>query len=764
MYSFVTALIMFLVTGLLTVQDMVEFATIQPIFVSSVLVLAFVLFRFGHQIVALHEEYECMNLSHPGIKSYSSSYVLALSQIAFEQVIAQFNALLLDVGRRLDLVLQPILSPLVAILRPYALCLSYFSKRAITGLICASYLTAHLAKLGLLHVLDGMAGPFRLVRAALAPQCLFVYMMIACAFVYIFRESFLRTHAVQHLESILDAIYGLRMINPSELFILDIDKGENLNYCPSEPPANLPQYKPPSFAFSAKPLIERTNYGIQPNSPAWMNGFRPRDSMPMPVESTCLPQSNPNILKNEAKVAKRSVFSYSRRNCERVSSPVVSQLAVVPHPLVSYRIDQAPITPAPLKPHPSLAAHRFPSDLRPNCIYQQIKPSCGTTSEIPQSFDSPLVNEDEISLSVASPASSEDSLPELLHDSAASNDSTDIQTSSDDEASPAFPAVVEYGANKNNHATPYGLPASFVPFRALASSVQAKTSPMYAPKSITDPAFKPKDEKPAAILMRSMWKLKAKRKTKLQGQKTQASVEIQSFPSTPSPASSSASPTLPPCVLTSSISQSHDPLKSVLPLNLAATDTATTSPTDTTLFDRYNHFHSSTSSTGESSLNDEVPVLSPAVSPASSQTSSWAPPTDCNVATSDTMPQSKHDQITSPLHHAPTQPPQQIKSSPPSLSQAPTEVLFAPGRASAFSGLAAPVSMTPKELAAAMSQHISNKPTTPRANQPAPVYTLMDIARTVVPKGGMIPPKTQYQVKDGRGTSLRMSGPKGLRV
>ena len=60
MYWFVTAPIVFLVTGLLTVQDMVEFSTIQPISVSSALVLVFILFCLTRQVVALHEDYECM--------------------------------------------------------------------------------------------------------------------------------------------------------------------------------------------------------------------------------------------------------------------------------------------------------------------------------------------------------------------------------------------------------------------------------------------------------------------------------------------------------------------------------------------------------------------------------------------------------------------------------------------------------------------------------------------------------------------------------
>jgi hypothetical protein len=48
-------------------------------------------------------------------------------------------------------------------------------------------------------MLDGMAGPFRLLCAALAPQYLIAYLTIVCAFVYVFREPLSRSPAAQRL-------------------------------------------------------------------------------------------------------------------------------------------------------------------------------------------------------------------------------------------------------------------------------------------------------------------------------------------------------------------------------------------------------------------------------------------------------------------------------------------------------------------------------------------------------------------------------------
>ncbi|KAG8720707.1 hypothetical protein FRC08_018406 [Ceratobasidium sp. 394] len=74
-----------------------------------------------------------------------------------------------------------------------------------------------------------------------------------------------------------------------------------------------------------------------------------------------------------------------------------------------------------------------------------------------------------------------------------------------------------------------------------------------------------------------------------------------------------------------------------------------------------------------------------------------------------------------------------------------------------------PVVMTPKDLATAIDEK-AKKTSGTRKVRFTPVYTLLDKERTVVNKGEKIPPRTQYQVKDEKGTSLRMAGSKGMLV
>lgn len=374
----------------------------------------------------------------------------------------------------------------------------------------------------------------------------------------------------------------------------------------------------------------------------------------------------------------------------------------MPHRCLTSKIHQAPITPATPKPHPSSAIHRLSRDPGLDYVYRQTGLSHGTLPENSQTSNlQASITQGKITVSVVSPASSQESLPEFVYDSISSDNSTDIQTSSDDESIPTHPTIVEHNTNKPHYTASNVPPASFVPFRPLAARVQAKTSPMYAPKLITDPALKSRDEKPAAVLKRSMWKLKAKRRTRCQGQRTQVLTETQS--------SSSISPLpLPTCASLNVTSPSPGVVESVPPSTPPVYDTAST---------------------------PDLP-----------------------------LPEFEGYQTLPPLHHAPFLSPQQVEASTKLTPQPPVGLFPARTRVPTFSKPAAPESMTPKELAAAMSQHTTKKRATPQAIRPVSVYMLMDAARTIVPKGGVIPPKTQYQVKDGKGTWLRMTGPKGLKV
>lgn len=453
------------------------------------------------------------------------------------------------------------------------------------------------------------------------------------------------------------------------------------------------------------------------------------------------------------------MFSYSRRNCERISAPITSQLAVVPHPLLA-RPNRASDTTNSSTTYPSLATNKPSRDLKVNSVYQQTEPSYAIARKAIHPFNAPaLLIEYEAPAPTVSPSSSQESLPELVHDNAASNDSIEIQTSSDDEPSLVCPVefepTQEHITKKTNRTTSYGLPASFVPFRALAASVKAKNSPMYAPKSITAPALKSKDDKPAAVLKRSMWKLRSKR-AKRQDQKKQTLVETQA-----------SSPTPPLTVLeslvalASSLMDSSSPDSASFgfaPLSASPANRATpTSEPEKTLLDDYTPSSSTTSSPERLELNGDVSIWSPVISPSSSQTS--LADHDTVAPDSEALPEPRK---VAPLpRRKPIQTLQHIDDTCPPPAPSP---FTPPASVSAFSGPTAPVSMTPKELAAAMSQRAAINPPAPRANRVAPVYTLMDGARTVAPKGGVIPPKTQYQVKDAKGTSLRTTGPKGLRV
>ncbi|KAG9127331.1 hypothetical protein FRC07_014815 [Ceratobasidium sp. 392] len=73
-----------------------------------------------------------------------------------------------------------------------------------------------------------------------------------------------------------------------------------------------------------------------------------------------------------------------------------------------------------------------------------------------------------------------------------------------------------------------------------------------------------------------------------------------------------------------------------------------------------------------------------------------------------------------------------------------------------------PAVMTPRDLAAALDKKATGAAGT--MGRPTPVYMLMDKERTVVKKGEMIPPNTPYLVKDKNGTKMTKTGPRGLRV
>ncbi|KAG8718010.1 hypothetical protein FRC08_006152 [Ceratobasidium sp. 394] len=371
---------------------------------------------------------------------------------------------------------------------------------------------------------------------------------------------------------------------------------------------------------------------------------------------------------------------------------------------------------------------------------QDVPNSCSTTDgqqpSLPQHSSNShgqLTESPAPSSTTSSP--SHGSLPELVPDTDTSDSSSELSTSSDErcEANNAIIRPSSKGSKTGSRRV-----------RGFITRVQLKSSPLYAPKEIVEPQIVNGEDKVAAVLHRSQWKQKQKwwAASKKQAKRSQAAIG-------PRP---------------------YSPAAEVMDITATGAE-----PIRCGVEDR-------AEAALEPRVSEVEAIWSPVVSPPPSRASSPAPfPVDVPTSTTGEsievrktkeLPRRKNTRsgrATKPsMPGATTAAPMEFETehSLPSSSPgsgSPTNKLETNAWIPSTPNRSPPAVMTPKELATAMKEK-AKKTSGIRKVRFAPVYTLLDKERTVVSKGERIPPHTQYQVKDEKGTSLRMTGSKGMLV
>ncbi|KAG8771771.1 hypothetical protein FRC12_003415 [Ceratobasidium sp. 428] len=285
---------------------------------------------------------------------------------------------------------------------------------------------------------------------------------------------------------------------------------------------------------------------------------------------------------------------------------------------------------------------------------------------------------------------------------------------------------------------------------------------MYAPKEIVDAQLASGEDKPAAALVRSQWKSKqnwvipSKNKVKKVKAPTAAPTVVR--PSSPIP-------------------------------KLKDTDSSMNKPASlekpelgTHLVPELRGDSNASGSTRMPSPIASSPVVSSPVVPSPVQAPSLVSTVEVPITTAEDLSRVRIVKVLPSRKAAPLRtdaPPTTtaITPAPPALAKpsrpqplTATRTISSindlkQSKATGLRSLSSTVAMTPRELAEAMNKR-ANKASGSgiRKVRIAPVYTLLDEKRTVVQKGQRIPPNTQYQVKDEKGTSLRITGARGMLV
>ncbi|KAG8768387.1 hypothetical protein FRC12_005595 [Ceratobasidium sp. 428] len=277
---------------------------------------------------------------------------------------------------------------------------------------------------------------------------------------------------------------------------------------------------------------------------------------------------------------------------------------------------------------------------------------------------------------------------------------------------------------------------------------------MYAPKEIVDAQLASGEDKPAAALVRSQWKSKQNwvipSKTKVKKVKAPTAAPTAVRPSSPIPKPKDTN------------SGMNKPASSEKPEQ---------------------ETHLVPKPRGDSDTSGSTPMPSPIVS-SPVQASSLVPNVEAPITTVEDLSRVRIVEVLPGRKAAP------LRTDAPSATTAITPAPPAPAKlsrpqpltatrtissvndlkqskATGLRSLSSTVAMTPRELAEAMNKRAnqaSGSGSGIRKVRIAPVYTLLDEKRTVVQKGQRIPPNTQYQVKDEKGTSLRITGARGMQM
>ncbi|KAG8720678.1 hypothetical protein FRC08_018521 [Ceratobasidium sp. 394] len=734
------ALVLLFVTGLLTVTGVVSSSLVNPVFIIlstvllfSVLVLVCHLYVYSADpvrgIVSLYDCYELVNYYTPGFKSYSDWHILALLQIGVEQLRQQLKDVVSgwcrSLGHGLSMLIGRITTSLAIArsrLQPYRDALPYSTSRIVIAAICLTYLGLHCTLLALRYAAARLAGLALSLYDACTPISIGLFIIITSILAYPFRGHLARCQTVKHIESICRALRTGLSLEFDELY----DKDHDFSIEPE------PEPEPENFYGNADylpSLDERQAYTQVAD--------RPTDTSPPEAPSPVHNQSYTGIA---AGFRPRPDFSLVRLRYEdflRMQQAGNTHQDKIVQNVIGSRFVPQPARLPSILPSTALTPIDEISRSLGSMSLRDDQTPCTMTarqqrSQLDHTSSSPghLIESPAASPITSSP--SHGSLPELVPDTDTSDNSSELSTSSD-ERYEANNTIVRPSSKDSK--------ASLRRVRGFITRVQPKSSPLYAPKEIVEPQTMDGEDKVAAVLHRSQWKQGRNRwaTSKKHAKKSQAPIDPR------------------PCSLV------------VEPMDTTAAGTETRRPGVEELVE----------AATEPRVSNIEAIRSPVVLPSPAQASSPLPQAvDASIAQTDAsaevrkikeLPRRKSTRpgtataSATPSATTPARMEFESKHTLPSGSPgspSPTNELETSTLIPSAPGRPLPMVMTPKDLATAINEKAKTSGT--RKTRVAPVYTLLDKERTVVNKGEKIPPRTQYQVKDEKGTSLRVTGSKGM--
>ncbi|KAG8714104.1 hypothetical protein FRC08_012357 [Ceratobasidium sp. 394] len=742
MSRFIIALVLLFVAGLLTVTDVFSFSltrsdfiVLSPVLLFSVAVVACHLYvysaDFVRGIVSLYDCYELLNFYTPGSKSYSDWYVLALLQIGVGQLRQNLKNVVLDwhqrLGHELFSLIGRITAPLATVrsrLQPYRDALPYSTSRIVIAGICLTYLVSHFTLLALRYVVGRLADLALSLYSACTPMSVGLFIAIVSISAYPFREHLARCQAIKYIESIYSALRMGFSLEFDELY----DKDHDFPIQPEPEPELEVVYRNAGYLPS-----------LDEQQPHTQVADRPTDMSPPKTPSPVLNQSYTGIA---AGFRPRPDFDLARLRYEdslrmQQAASNTHQVKVV-QSIIDYRFVPQPARYSSIPPGVAPMPVDEISRSLGSMSLQDVPKSCSTIAgqqplQLLDTSNPPgQLTESPAPCSTTS-SPSHGSLPELVPDTDTSDSSSELNTSSDErsEINNATIRPSSKGSKTNSRRV-----------RGFITKAQLKSSPLYAPKEIVEPQIVNGEDKVAAVLHRSQWKQKQKWwiASKKQAKRSQAVIG-------PRPCS-------PAVEAMDTTATGTEPIRCGVEVRI-----------ETAL---------------EPQVFEVEAIWSPVVSPSPSRASSPVPlAVDVPAATVEEsievrktkeLPRCKTGRsvrTTAPsMPGATTAAPMEFEaehtlpSGTPAFAS-PINKVKASNRTPSIPDRPPPAVMTPKELATSMNEKAKKAGRT-RKVRFAPVYTLLDKERTVVNKGERIPPHTQYQVKNEKGTSLRMTGSKGM--
>ncbi|KAG8689480.1 hypothetical protein FRC08_010925 [Ceratobasidium sp. 394] len=445
MSRFIIALVLLFVVGLLTVTDVVSFSPthsafiiLSPVLLFSVAVVVCHLYvysaDFVRGIVSLYDCYELLNFYTPGSKSYSDWYVLALLQIGVGQLRQNLKNVVLDwrqrLGHELSGPIGRITAPLAIArsrLQPYRDALPYSTSRIVVAAICLTYLASHFTLLALRYAVGRLAGLALSLYSACTPMSVGLFIAIVSISAYPFRERLARCQTIKYIKLMYSALRTGFSLEFDELYDKDHDfliqpepepepeaVCRNAGYLPSlderqaytqsaDRPTNMSPPKTPS------PVLNQSYTGIAA-------GFRPRpdfDLARLRYEDSLRMQQAASNTHQVKCIAKKNII-----DCRFVPQPArYSSLPPVVAPMPVDEISR------------SLGSMSL----------QDVPKSCSTTAgqqplQLLDTSNPPgqLTESPAPSSTTSSP--SHGSLPELVPDTDTSDNSSELNTSSDERS------------------------------------------------------------------------------------------------------------------------------------------------------------------------------------------------------------------------------------------------------------------------------------------------------------------------------------------